>query len=166
MAQPAAPRRARLALPSLRLSLAGAIGWGLAMGASALTDLLLAEWVTPAQIREISLMFVAGGALAFPAALYLARFVSIGRGREAAFAALFVCLLATTIAFTSGLHALLYWLLAERHTTVFSGFWFSEVFFTIAAALYQFAVLGIRLYLPIGFVALLLTSLWFAQVTR
>lgn len=158
--------RLRLALPSLGVALGGALLWGAVAGASALVNLLLAEWATPVQVREISLLFVAGGALAFPVALYLARLLSLGRGQEVAFASLFVCLLTATIAFTSGLHALFYWLLGERHAAAFSYFWFSELFFTVAAALYQFAVIGIRLYFPIGFAALLLTSLWFARVTR
>jgi hypothetical protein len=167
MAQGAgSPRRARAALPSLRLALGGALLWGLVMGVSALTNLMLAEWATPLRIREISLLFIAGGAFAFPTALYLARFLCLGRGREVAFAAMFVCLLATTIAFTSSLHASLNWFLAERHTATFSRDWLTELFFTVAAALYQFAVLGIRLYFPIGFAALLLASLWFARVTR
>lgn len=165
-----APRRPahriRLALPSLGLTLGGALIWGLVTGISALTNLLLAEWATPVQVREISVLFLAGGALAFPVALYLARLLSLGRAREVAFASLFVCLLATTIAFTSSLHALFYWLLGERHAAAFTYFWFSELFFTVAAALYQFAVIGIRLYFPIGFAALLLGSLWFARVTR
>lgn len=166
IAQHATPHRARRALPSLGTALGGALLWGLVTGASALTNLLLAEWATPVQVREISLLFLTGGALAFPVSLYLARIMSLGRGREVAFASLFVCLLTTTIAFTSGVHALFYWLLGERHSALFTYFWFRELFFTVAAALYQFAVIGIRLYFPIGFAALLLTSLWFARVTR
>ncbi len=166
IAQSAAKHRLRLALPSLGLTLGGALVWGLVTGASALINLLLAEWATPAQVREISLLFLAGGALAFPVALYLARFLSLGRGQEVAFASLFVCLLTATISLTSGLHALFYWLLGERHAAAFTYFWFSELFFTVASALYQFAVIGIRLYFPIGFAALLLSSLWFARVTR
>jgi hypothetical protein len=167
MAQGAgSPRRARAALPSLRLALGGALLWGLVTGASALINLMLAEWATPLRIREISLLFIAGGAIAFPTAVYLARYLSLGRGREVAFAAMFVCLLTATIAFTSGLHASLFWFLAEGHAATFSRDLFTELLFTVAAALYQFAVLGIRLYFPIGFAALLLTSLWFARVTR
>jgi hypothetical protein len=165
-AESATVHRVRLALPSLGLALGGASLWGLVTGASALVNLLLAEWATPVQVREISLLFLTGGALSFPVALYLARLFSIGRGREVAFASLFVCLLTATIAFTSGLHALFYWLLGERHAAAFTYFWFIELFFTVASALYQFAVIGIRLYFPIGFAALLLTSLWFARVTR
>jgi hypothetical protein len=149
----------------------GALLWGAVAGASALVDLLSAEWATPRHIREISLLFAVGGALAFPVALYLARLLCVGqrgggRGRDAAFAALFVCLLTTTIAFTGGLHVLSTWPLTGSDTAAFSAPWFTEMLYAVAAALYQFAVLGIRLYFPIGFAALLVASFWFARVTR
>lgn len=156
----------RAALPSASASFTGAVLWGLVTSASALINLLLAEWTTPAQVREISLLFLVGGAMAFPVALYLARLFALRRGREVAFASMFVSLLTATIAFTSGLHAMFYWLVGERHAGAFTYFWFSDLAFTVAAALYQFAVIGIRLYFPIGFVALVLTCFWFARVTR
>ena len=44
--------------------------------------------------------------------------------------------------------------------------WFLQFAHTIAAALYQFAVLGLRLFFPVGFVALLVASFWFARRAR
>ena len=38
--------------------------------------------------------------------------------------------------------------------------------FTTRGALIQFAVLGVRLFFPLGFVALFVASLWFARSTR
>lgn len=162
--QGATKHRIRRALPSLALSLGGAALWGLTVGGSALFNLLWAEWATPAQIREVALIFLAGGILAFPVALYLARFLAMGRGREVAFAALFVCLLTTTIGLTGGIYALQYRLYySEWHGAAFTKLWLYEYFFTVAVALYQFAVLGVRLYFPTGFIALFLFSLWFAR---
>lgn len=152
--------------PSPGALLGGALLWGAVTGASALSNLVLAEWATPAQVREIALLFLAGGALAFPAALRVARRIARGRGREAAFCALFVCLLSFTVAVTASLNALAYWLLAERHAPALSGLWLAELLFTVAAALYQFAVIGVRLYFPLGFAALFLAGLWFARTTR
>ncbi|SIT52706.1 conserved hypothetical protein [Mesorhizobium prunaredense] len=37
---------------------------------------------------------------------------------------------------------------------------------TMATALYQFIVLGIRLYFPLGFIALALAKIWFARQQR
>ena len=44
--------------------------------------------------------------------------------------------------------------------------WISGIVFTVAAGVYQFAVLGIRLFFPVGFGALLGASLWFARTRR
>jgi hypothetical protein len=159
--------RVRRALPPLGTALFGALLWAVAMGASALVNLLLDDWETPAKIRFVSLLFAAGGALAFPVGLFLARLVSLGRHREVAFAAAFVCLLAATIGFTGGLFALQYRsYYAEWHAPAFTLMWAFEFVFTGLTALYQFVVLGIRLYFPIGFIALFVAGIWFARQQR
>ncbi|GLQ80382.1 hypothetical protein GCM10007881_39010 [Mesorhizobium huakuii] len=137
------------------------------MGMSALINLLLDNWVTPEKIRTVSLLFAGGGALAFPISLFAARLVSLGRGREVAFAAAMVCLAAATIGLTTGLYALQYRsYYAEWHAPVFTLTWGFQLAFTMAVASYQFVVLGIRLYFPLGFIALFAASLWFAQQQR
>ncbi|ANT51636.1 hypothetical protein A6B35_17910 [Mesorhizobium amorphae CCNWGS0123] len=163
------PTRGRLrsALPSLRTALLGALLWGVTMGASALINLLLDNWETPAKIRFVSLLYAAGGALAFPVGLFLARLVSRGRHWEVALAAAFVCLLATTLAFTGALFALQYRsYYAEWHEPAFTITWAFQLVFTGLTALYQFVVLGIRLYFPLGFAALAVASVWFARQRR
>lgn len=137
------------------------------MGASALVNLLLDDWETPAKIRFVAFLFAAGGALAFPVGLFAARLVSLGRHWEVALAAAFVCLLAATITFTGGLFALQYRsYYAEWHEPAFSLTWAFQFVFTMLTALYQFVVLGIRLYFPLGFIALALASVWFARQQR
>lgn len=137
------------------------------MGASALVNLLLDAWVTPAKIRTVALLFAGGGALAFPVGLFLARLVSLGRHWQVALAAGFVCLLAATLAFTGGLFALQYRsYYAEWHAPAFSLTWTFQLVFTMLTALYQFVVLGIRLYFPLGFIALAAASIWFARQRR
>ncbi|EHH04589.1 hypothetical protein [Mesorhizobium amorphae] len=154
-------------MPSLRTALLGALLWGVTMGASALINLLLDNWETPAKIRFVSLLYAAGGALAFPVGLFLARLVSRGRHWEVALAAAFVCLLATTLAFTGALFALQYRsYYAEWHEPAFTITWAFQLVFTGLTALYQFVVLGIRLYFPLGFAALAVASVWFARQRR
>jgi len=137
------------------------------MGASALVNLWLDDWETPAKIRFVALLFAAGGALAFPVGLFAARLVSLERHWEVALAAAFVCLLAATITFTGGLFALQYRsYYAEWHEPAFSLTWALQFVFTMLTALYQFVVLGIRLYFPLGFIALALASVWFARRQR
>ncbi|MER8591357.1 hypothetical protein NKH33_07110 [Mesorhizobium sp. M1182] len=160
-------RRLRRALPSLRTAFAGALLWAAAMGASALLNLLQYDWETPAKIRFVSLLYAAGGALAFPIGLLLARLVSLGRHWEIALAAAFVCLLAATIAVTGGLFGLQYRsYYVQWHAPAFTITWIFQFVFTMLTALYQFVVLGIRLYFPLGFVALAVASVWFARQQR
>ena len=141
--------------------------WGVMMGASALINLLLDDWETPGKIRFVTLLYAAGGALAFPVGLFLARLFSRDRHWEVALAAAFVSLLAATLAFTGALFALQYRsYYAEWHAPAFTLTWAFEFVFTMLTALYQFVVLGIRLYFPLGFMALTAASVWFARRRR
>lgn len=159
--------RIRNALPSPGASVCGALLWAAAMGASALVSLLLDDWETPAKIRFVSLLYAAGGALAFPVGLFLARLVSLGRHWEVALAAAFICLLVATISFTGGLFALQYRsYYAQWHEPALTIAWSIQFVHTVATAFYQFIVLGIRLYFPFGFIALTVASVWFARQQR
>ena len=141
--------------------------WGIAMGASALLVLALENWETPQKIRTVTALFVLGGAAGFPLGLVLARFLSYRRRREAAFATAFLSLAVATAAMTAGFFALQYReYYAEWHADPFTRIWFLQFAHTFAAALYQFAVLGLRLFFPLGFAALLVASFWFARRAR
>ncbi|MDX8493269.1 hypothetical protein RFN29_17005 [Mesorhizobium sp. VK22B] len=159
--------RLRDALPSAGTAVVGALLWGMAMGASAFRNLLFYSWETSDRIRLVVFLYFIGGALAFPVGLTLARLVSRGRHWQTALAAAFVCLLATTLGFTGGLFALQYRsYYAEWHAPVFTLTWAFELVFTALTALYQFVVLGVRLYFPLGFLALAVASIWFARQRR
>ncbi len=137
------------------------------MGASALLVLVFENWETTQKIRSVAALFALSGALAFPLGLVLARFLSHRRRREAALAAAFLSLAFATACVTAGLFALQYRdYYSEWHADAFSRTWFLQFAHTIAAALYQFAVLGLRLFFPLGFVALLVASFWFARRAR
>ncbi len=153
--------------PPLLPTLAGAVLWGLAMFASAAAVLVWDSWQTPERIRAIAAFFAIGGFVAFPVGLILARFLSYRRGAETAFAAALVSLAAASFIAIGGLFALEYRsYYAEWHADTFTRVWVFQFIFTIAAALYQFAVLGLRLFFPVGFVALIAASLWFARQPR
>jgi hypothetical protein len=155
------------ALPPLRPTLAGMLLWGTAMGASALLMLVIENWETPQKIRTVTALFALGGAAAFPLGLILARFLSYRRQRETAFAVAFLSLAVATVCITAGLFALQYRdYYSQWHAETFTRIWFLQFTHTIAAALYQFAVLGLRLFFPFGFVALLVASFWFARRVR
>lgn len=155
----------REALPALRTSVLGTSMWSFAMAASSFLN--LHDWETPGKVRFVVLLYALGGALAFPVGLTLAGLVSRGRHWETALAAAFVCLLGATLAFTGGLFALQYRsYYAEWHAPAFTLTWAFEFVFTMLTALYQFVVLGVRLYFPLGFAALVAASVWFARQRR
>lgn len=130
------------------------------MGASALAALLIDRWETPALIGTNVVLFAFGGAIAFPIALYLARLLAVGARAEPAFATAFVSLAAATIGFTALFFALDYRsYYAQWHAEPLTRFWAIQFIHTSAGAVYQFAVLGLRLYFPLGFIALFAGSL-------
>ena len=153
--------RMRASLPTLREVLFGAPIWGLVMALSALVALYLRNGAETFHLSSILVLFFAGGLVSWPFALLLGRFGAIGRGRETRFAAFFLCLTLCTIAVTAVLFALDYRVFYARwHAPFGTGTWVYQFTFTSASAIYQFIVMGIRLYLPLGFAALALASLW------
>ncbi|WP_428428835.1 hypothetical protein [Pararhizobium sp.] len=154
-------QRLRLARPGLWEVLLGAPLWGVMMAVSALAALYLRNGVETSQLSSILVLFFSGGLVSWPFALLLGRFGAIGRGRETRFAAFFLCLTLCTITTTAILFAIDYRIFYARwHAPFGTGTWVYQFTFTSASAIYQFIVMGIRLYLPLGFAALALTSLW------
>jgi hypothetical protein len=157
----------RRSVPSRATALVGSACWALVMAASAVTAVWRDGWETDAKFATIAVLFGAGAALAFPVGLTLARFASSGRSAERSFAAYFLGLSLSTIGFTAAIYALDYrQYYSAWHEEMFTVTWILQFFFTAAVALLQFAVLGIRLFFPLGFIALFVASLWFARSTR
>jgi hypothetical protein len=169
--RPGLPRRfvARLrrSLPPLATVLVGSACWALVMAASALLEVWRDGWQTEAKFATIAMLFGFGAALAFPLGLTSARFVSLGKSAEATFAAHFLGLLLATIGVTGLIFAFDYReYYATWHEEAFTVTWMFQLAFTTLGALIQFAVLGVRLFFPLGFAALFLASLWFARRAR
>ncbi|MCV9960527.1 hypothetical protein OIU34_01345 [Pararhizobium sp. BT-229] len=155
--------RLRASLPNWREIFFGGPLWGLMMAISALVALYLRNGAETSHLFGILVLFFCGGLVSWPCALFLARFGAMDRGRETRFAAFFVCLTICTIAGTAFLFAMDYRLFYTRwHAPFGTRTWAYQFTFTSASAVYQFVVMGIRLYLPLGFAALGLTSLWLA----
>ena len=160
-------RRGRASLPSPAKTFGGAVLWGLLMSLSALFGLWLRDWQTASHYLPVALVFAAGGVIAFPLALFSARLFGLGRRHEAAFAATFIAFAVFTIGFTALAFAILYRsYYAEWHAPAFTITWIFQLVFTTASAIGQFAVLGTRLYFPLGFVALGAISAWIAMKMR
>jgi hypothetical protein len=157
--------RLRHAVPSVQAAIFGAAGWAALMIASAWWG--LAHWAAVPQIVPIIAIFACGAALAFPPALLAARLLSDGKQATQRFAAAFLALGLGTLGTTVLLFVMSYHLyFAVPHDPLFSFGWTVHVLVTTASAAYQFAVLGLRLYFPFGFLGLLAASLWFASRRR
>ena len=159
--------RLKSAAPAWPTALLGGLAWGATMAANARFCLWLQGWQTPDRIAAVVLLYAIGGALAFPVALLAARFLCEGKSRQARYAATFLSFTIATVGVTALLYTLHYWHSYEsQHAEAFSLTWVLQLIFTELFALYQFAALGLRLYLPFGFIALFAASFWFVQRTR
>jgi hypothetical protein len=157
----------RRSLPPLATTLAGSVCWALVMAASAVVTLWSQGWQTPEKYLAVVLLFAVGAALAFPVGLTAARFIAIDRSAETAFAAAFLGFALATVGITAALFALDYrQYYATWHDNFLTIRWVFELVFTTLGALVQFAVLGLRLYFPVGFIALFVAGIWFVRSSR
>ncbi|WP_048647911.1 hypothetical protein [Nitratireductor soli] len=154
-------------LPSPRLALLGALGWGVLMGLNAFGFLWLSEWQTPRRAAAVTLIFALGAATAFPIGHVAYRILCRGDRAETRFAAAFLAFSLATVGATALLYALQYRIYyAQWHGDLLSLQWAFEFVFTTLGAFYQFAVLGLRIYFPWGFAALFLLSILYAAKPR
>jgi hypothetical protein len=150
--------------PSLALCLGGALCWGVAMAMCAYISLLTHDRLPSFHLRQLLVIYCAGGTVAWPILLPMARFLSRRRGIEARFAAHFVLLSVGTVAITALAFALDYRLFyAQWHEPFGTVVWAFQFAFTTAGAVYQFLVMGLGLYLPVGLPVLAGASLWLAR---
>lgn len=147
-----------------REAVRGAALWGAAMALSAQASIWLSTAAQTAHYWSLTALVFSGAALAWPVSLAAFRFIAFGRARQAAFAAAFLCLSILTIGATAVLFAVIYRnFYAQWHGDPFTKLWVIQLVFTTASALYQFAVMGLRLYIPLGMAFLLAASLWLAR---
>lgn len=159
--------RLRAARPSSRDLLGGALLWGVLMMISAMAALFMRNRFETSHTAELALLYFAGGLLSWPFMLPLARFFAYRRSIETRFAAFFLCLTVGTMLMTAFLFAMDYRIFYSRwHAPFGSLTWLYQFVFTGANAVYQFGVLGSRLFLPVGFVCLLGTSFALAKRMR
>lgn len=141
-----------------------AMFWAAAMTASAAISLFWSRSgvIEGAAYRLIG-VFAIGALVAFPAARYVLAHVPDRWRTSQRFAAAFILIGAATLGFTALLVAfdfLSYY--SQWHDDQLSRRLFFETVTTILSACYQFLVLGLRLFVPIGFLALAAMSAAFA----
>lgn len=161
-----APLSARQGRPAwmIRVGL-HALLWGAAMAASAAAHLLLArDWHMDEQARLLIALFGAGGFVGYPFARLLLVLLP-GRWRPTQrFASAFIIIGAASVGFTAFFFALQFLgYFARWHDDHMSKRLMFETVFTILSACYQFLVLGLRLYMPLGLLSLLAVSTAFAR---
>lgn len=151
-------------VPPLSLYLGGAFGWGLLMAACAFVSLVMhGRWQT-FHLEKLLAIYFAGGLAAWPIVLPVARFLTRRRTVETRFAAHFALLSLGTIAITAFLFAMDYRLFyAQWHQPFGTRIWLYQFVFTLLGAAYQFVVMGLGLYLPVGLPILAGASLWLAR---
>jgi hypothetical protein len=119
------------------------------------------------RLDALLLVYFLGGVFAWPVALKAAFRCGSGKPVETRFAACFLCLSIVTMGMTAFLFALDYRIFYSRwHNPFGSIIWMFQFAFTGASAVYQFGVLGSRLFLPLGLVFLPLASLYLARRMR
>ncbi len=149
------------------LWLAGAPLWGAAMALSALSGLYLRLRLETGHLPLVLALFFAGGLLGWAVSLPLLRPFMRRWRAERRFAAVLLVLTCATILATAGLFALQYRIFyAQWHADFGSRIWMYQFLFTSAGAVYQFLVMGLRLYLPVGLALLLAVSLFLARRMR
>ena len=157
--------RIRRAWPGWQPLLKGAFIWALAMTLSAVVGLYIRmEWKT-GHLAPLLVIFFLGALFAWPLAVLALRVIGLGNGLPRHFLA-FLILTGTTVGVTAGLFALDYWIFRTGwHSTPLTKLWLLQLIISIIAALYQFAVLGLALFLPIGLPASLVAT-WHVARSR
>jgi hypothetical protein len=161
------PRLLKAALPGWRVAVVGAAIWALVLAASAAAWLVLNGRLGTSQWPVILAVFALGGLIAFPSGLWTARLLAPGASPGSRFAAAFLALgLASVlgVAFVFSMQYRVYY--AQWHEPFPTIPWFFQLAFTGAGAVYQFGVLGTRMFFPVAFVALFAVSLWHARLPR
>ena len=139
--------------------IAQSILWGLAMTISALTSLWFSVGWQTSHLTYIIILVLFSSIIAYPLARLTLYIIDRKKRFETQFAGSFFCLTIATIGLTAAAYSLNYWsFYAQWHGPAFSRLWVWQFFFTNLGALYQFAVMGLKLYLPLGIVFLTLAS--------
>ncbi|MDX3924858.1 MAG: hypothetical protein QHC90_03490 [Shinella sp.] len=160
------PFQTARSLLSFRFLFLGALSWGALMMACALVSLYLRNRLETENLPALAALFFAGGAFAWP--FVMTTLALFRRNRtETRFAAAFAFLALGTIAMTAFLFAMDYRLFyAQWHHPFPTRIWAYQFVFTSISAVYQFSVMGLRLFMPAGLPVLAAASLWLAKAMR
>lgn len=152
-------QRLEHAVPSKTAALAGPFVWGAAMALSCVIGLYMRHRGETDHFWQIVAFYFAGAFIAFTPALVLARYLAFSKPATARFCAFALCLCLVTYGVTALLFALQYRIFyAQWHEPFLTRIWFFQQLFTTLGATYQFTIIGLWLYFPVGIVCLFVTS--------
>lgn len=152
-------QRLKYALPSKLIVIFGPVLWGGAMAASCWIGLYLRNRGETDHFWQIIFLYFAGAFIAFMPAFVLARFLSFTKPATARFCAYALSLCLVTYAVTAFIFAMQYRIFyAQWHEPFLSKIWFFQQLFTLIGATYQFTIIGLWFYFPIGILSLFITS--------
>jgi hypothetical protein len=159
--------RLRAAWPSFSEFFIGAPLWGVQMLLSVMVGLYLRNGWETSHVLDLSILYFSGGLLSWPFNLLVGRYFALGQKVETRFAAFLLALTTGTVLMTAFLFAMDYRIFYARwHAPFGSVIWMFQFVFTGASAVYQFLVIGLGLFLPLGLVCLFATSLALAKRMR
>ena len=142
-----------------------ALLWGILVTASACVGLILMRgWEVDGRTRELLLIVLAGAISGFCLARFLLMWLPQQWQTSQRFAAAFILIGGATVGTTAllfGLQFRLYF--AQWHDSEWSKLFWNETIFTILSAVYQYLVLGLRLYIPLGLIGLIALSYGYAK---
>lgn len=142
-------------------ALAGSVLWAVFVAAScALSLVWFGGFGIKTQIAAITTLYSLGAFSAFAPAVYLARLFikKPGYGR---IVALMILIASTTMLATAAVLVLEYRIyFSQWHAPFPSEFWIWQQIYTAAGAVAGYVVTGLRYYVPIGIVGLVVMSLW------
>ena len=137
------------------------------MALSGLVSLYMDTGLFSFNIPSMMLLFFAGGLVGWLAALPLASFAAHDRRPETRFSSHFLFLGVSTIAVTAFFFAMDYRIYyAQWHAPFATRTWVYQFIFTSLGAAYQFAVIGVRHYFPLGLIFLVAASLYLTRRIR
>ncbi|CUX21901.1 hypothetical protein [Agrobacterium genomosp. 13] len=150
----------RKIIPASLFPLLAPLVWAASSAASAALGLYLRNRFETDHAADIVILFFCGGLLGWPLAMVALRFLPASVNLPLRLAASCLAIAFFTIAVTAAFFAFQYRIFyAQWHAPAFSRIWFFQQLFTSLGAIYQFCILGLRLYFPFAAVPLLLAGL-------
>ncbi|NWJ26457.1 hypothetical protein [Rhizobium sp. RM] len=137
----------------------GAVAWGICSSATASLGLYLQNRLETDNFLTIAVLFFVGGLLGWLVAAAAFCVVPSASPNAIRFGTAFILVAISTCLATALIFALQYRVFyAQWHAPVFSRIWFFQQLFTSLGAIYQFSVIGLRLYFPYALLPILLAS--------